>query len=85
MSTAREVLGQLHEDINDFYWKYKLSSDFLEIRNIIDVAIIILDGALLREESRASHFREDFPEQDDKRFKKLTFVKKDSKPSFRKV
>ncbi len=85
MVTAKNILKQLGKEVNDFYWKYRLCSDFLEIRNIIEVANIILDSALFREESRASHFREDFPKQDDKRFKGLTLVKKGQKPRISKI
>ncbi len=35
----------------------------LELENMVELAGIIAEAALLREESRAGHFREDFPEQ----------------------
>jgi succinate dehydrogenase/fumarate reductase flavoprotein subunit len=40
-------------------------------------------AALMREESRAGHFREDFPQRDDKNwFKWITIEQKDGKPYF---
>ena len=35
----------------------------LELENMAELAGIIAEAALMREESRAGHFREDFPER----------------------
>jgi L-aspartate oxidase len=43
----------------------KLHSDDFELRNMIDVAKIIVRSALARKESRGAHFRTDFPEAND--------------------
>jgi succinate dehydrogenase / fumarate reductase flavoprotein subunit/fumarate reductase flavoprotein subunit len=40
----------------------------LDVRNLIEVARLIARAALLREESRGSHFRADFPRPDDARW-----------------
>ena len=37
----------------------------LEVINMIEVAILVVKSAILRRESRGSHFRSDFPETDD--------------------
>jgi succinate dehydrogenase / fumarate reductase flavoprotein subunit len=42
--------------------------DAIELRNMLDLAEVITFGALLREESRGAHSREDFPERDDQKF-----------------
>ena len=39
--------------------------DLIELRSAARVAILILEAALMRRESREAHFREDFPGQDD--------------------
>ncbi|UCH22873.1 MAG: FAD-binding protein [Deltaproteobacteria bacterium] len=41
----------------------------LELRFACQTAAIILQGALRRKESRGAHFREDFPEQDDQKWR----------------
>jgi succinate dehydrogenase/fumarate reductase flavoprotein subunit len=41
-------------------------ADRIELQSATKVAGLIVQGALKREESRGAHFREDFPEQDDK-------------------
>lgn len=77
---AREVLLAIKKDINEFYWTYNVNKDFLEVRNIADTALIILESALARKESRACHFREDFPRMDNKKYLGLTIINKDRKP-----
>jgi succinate dehydrogenase / fumarate reductase flavoprotein subunit len=46
----------------------------IELGCLLDLAEVILAGALAREESRGGHFREDFPARDDKKFLKHTLA-----------
>jgi L-aspartate oxidase len=39
-----------------------------ETTNLLTISIALADAAMLREETRGSHWREDFPERDDARF-----------------
>ena len=48
--------------------------DTIELGHLLDLAEVITRGAIHREESRGAHFREDFPERDDKRFLAHTLV-----------
>ncbi len=48
----------------------------LELENLLDLAEIISQGALERTESRGAHYREDFPERDDKNWLKHTMATK---------
>ena len=42
--------------------------DAVELGHMLDLAEVIARGALVRQESRGAHSREDFPERDDKNF-----------------
>ena len=44
-----------------------------ERRNLLDVSWAMVVCALFREESRGGHFRTDFPDTDDVRFRAHTF------------
>jgi succinate dehydrogenase / fumarate reductase flavoprotein subunit len=46
----------------------------IELGHQLDLAEVILLSAFYRKESRGAHFREDFPERDDKNFLKHTLV-----------
>lgn len=47
----------------------------LELKNMIDLAVTVTEGALAREESRGSHSREDFPTRDDEKWHKHTIAR----------
>ena len=49
----------------------------VETSNMIETAQIVTRAALLREESRGGHYREDFPKIDDKNWLKNIAVKKE--------
>ena len=51
----------IKREIRKYYWDYIITVDLLELRNIIDVAEIIISSALKRKESRGTHYRLDFP------------------------
>ena len=48
----------------------------LEVINMVDIAILIVKSAILRRESRGSHFREDFPETKEEWKKSIVMNKK---------
>jgi succinate dehydrogenase/fumarate reductase flavoprotein subunit len=46
----------------------------LDVRNLVEVARLIARAALVRDESRGSHYRADFPQPDDARWLKNVYV-----------
>ncbi|CEG56287.1 L-aspartate oxidase [Legionella fallonii] len=52
--------------IDEYYWKHCITRDFIELRNIILNAELIVRAALSRRESRGGHYREDFPHKNAK-------------------
>lgn len=51
------------EMIEEYYWKYAITRDLIELRNIVLIAELIVQSALNRCESRGGHYREDYPDK----------------------
>ncbi|MFO0695836.1 MAG: L-aspartate oxidase [Polyangiales bacterium] len=62
---AERRIQMLKEEIREYYWEHLVTRDLLELRNIADVAQVIVACALRRHESRGLHYNLDHPETDD--------------------
>ena len=73
LKIAKEKVLLIEKEMNDYYYKYNITSDMLELRNIINVAKLIIDSALNRKESRGLHYSIDYPKKDIA-YKKNTYI-----------
>jgi L-aspartate oxidase len=64
LDIARERLAVLRRDIENYYWRYRLSSDLVELRNIALVGELIVRSARFRRESRGLHHTASWPHTD---------------------
>jgi len=71
---ASARLRNLLREIREFYWNFKVSVDLLELRNLAAVAALIVDSALCRKESRGLHYTLDYPDRDNRQFKRDTVL-----------
>lgn len=63
---AARRIALLQEEIVEYYWKYFVTRDLLELRNLATVAQLIVECASNRHESRGLHFTRDYPDIDPK-------------------
>ena len=52
----------LQQEIDEYYAHFRVSNNLLELRNLVQVAELIVRCAMMRKESRGLHFTLDYPE-----------------------
>ncbi|MBI5658833.1 MAG: L-aspartate oxidase [Nitrosomonadales bacterium] len=61
LQRAQHRIRLLHEEINEYYANFHVTSDLLELRNLMLNADLIVQSALSRHESRGLHYSKDYP------------------------
>ncbi|HYG66832.1 MAG TPA: FAD-binding protein, partial [Anaeromyxobacteraceae bacterium] len=64
LERARTRLRMLRAEIKEYYWRYRVTPDLVELRNVADVAMLIVECARQRKESRGLHDLLEYPNTD---------------------
>ena len=63
LERARTRIADLVREIHEYYWNFSVDTRLLELRNLLQVAEIIVACALQRHESRGLHAIADYPKK----------------------
>jgi len=80
ITRARRRIQIIHDEIEEYYWNFIITSDLVELRNIATVADLIIKSALSRKESRGLHYTLDYPRKDDQNFLRDTIFRQGIAP-----
>lgn len=64
LESAERRIKLIRSEVQGFYARYRVSRDLLELRNLVDVAELVVTSALARHESRGLHYSRDYPQTD---------------------
>ncbi|EIT3612245.1 L-aspartate oxidase [Escherichia coli] len=62
LERALRRITMLQQEIDEYYAHFRVSNNLLELRNLVQVAELIVRCAMMRKESRGLHFTLDYPE-----------------------
>ncbi len=63
LKRAEMRIESILRELNEFYWNYQITEQFLEVRNLAIVAKLTIRCAMARKESRGIHYTIDYPQE----------------------
>jgi len=64
LQRAAHRIKMMTGEVEDYYGHFRVSTDLIELRNLLQCADLIVRSALARHESRGLHYITDYPETD---------------------
>ena len=65
LQRAKKRINMLLDEIETYYWDFKIEKNLVELRNLATVAKILIVSAISRKESRGIHYNIDYPNKSE--------------------
>jgi L-aspartate oxidase len=65
LQRAMHRIQLLKNEIEEYYWDFRVTRDLIELRNLVYIGLLIVRCAMARKESRGLHYTLDYPEKDE--------------------
>ncbi len=62
LTRALHRIHMLRDEVHEFYSNFRISNNLIELRNLLQVAELIVKSAMDRHESRGLHYSKDYPD-----------------------
>jgi L-aspartate oxidase len=62
LARALHRINLLRDEVHEFYSNFRINGNLIELRNLLQVAELIVKSAMERQESRGLHYSKDYPE-----------------------
>ncbi|MET0372430.1 MAG: L-aspartate oxidase [Sphingobium sp.] len=62
LERAQHRVALLAQEVDEYYGNFRVTSDLIELRNLLEVARLVVRSALKRKESRGLHYTLDYPQ-----------------------